>query len=230
MRRSAGDPHGVKRNTLLAICRYVCKRKEVSLASSVLILRFLHGYYPNEVSRLTHRSRSAVDGLLRAARNDLKEYLRELPPYYLSDADEPLRLSNCHDELAADVMGLRQILFMARKGQCFEREQLRTIYSDANAKLSKLQLSHLVGCPRCLDLANSLLNLVPLRERSPVDAIGKIPALLTSVVLLIKLGCLVDLTVLLQQTGDSWSDVVCFMFDWGVFWQQNVEAFTDFLT
>jgi RNA polymerase sigma factor (sigma-70 family) len=231
-RLSAADPHGAlqARNTLLAICRYVCRRKEVSLASIVLILRFLHGYYPNEVARLTRRSRSAVDGLLRAARNDLRVYLHELPPYNFGDADEPLRLSKWHGDVAADIIGVRRILFEARKGQCFQHEQLRRIYSDANVKLSRSQLSHLVSCPHCLDLANSLLNMLPLRERSPVDVIGKIPALLASLVLMIKLGLLIDLSQLLQQNADSVSDFLCFVMDWGTFWQQNAEALSDFLT
>jgi RNA polymerase sigma factor (sigma-70 family) len=228
---SSADPHSAlqARNTLLAICRYVCERKEVSIASSILVLRFLHGYYPNEVARLTNRSRSAVDGLLKSARHDLKVYLSELPLYYLTDPDERLRFYGWSGDVVADVFGLRSILFEARKGQCFEREQLRAIYANVNSKLSRLQLSHLASCPHCLELANSLLNLGPLRERSPVDAIGKIPTLLVSLVLIVKMGFLIDLSVLLQQNADSCADLMSFVIYWGVFCQQNVEALSDLL-
>src|SRR5262245_6212506 len=45
------DPQGVlqARNLLITLFRYVCQRKDFSIASSVLVLRFLHGYYPEEV-------------------------------------------------------------------------------------------------------------------------------------------------------------------------------------
>src|SRR5262245_44174293 len=72
-----GDPQGAvqARNLLLTLCRYVCKRKDSSVASSVLVLRFLLGYYPEEVAKVTRRTRSSVDGLLKSARGDLKRYL-----------------------------------------------------------------------------------------------------------------------------------------------------------
>src|SRR5260370_19182032 len=37
---------------LRTVCEYACARKEPSKAGSILILRFFHGYYPEEISKL----------------------------------------------------------------------------------------------------------------------------------------------------------------------------------
>src|SRR5262245_58453663 len=39
------------RDQLRRVCRYACLRKETSKSGSVLILRFFHGYYPNEIAQ-----------------------------------------------------------------------------------------------------------------------------------------------------------------------------------
>ena len=42
---------------LRQVCHYACVRKESSKAGSVLILRFMHGYYPAEIARFTGSTR-----------------------------------------------------------------------------------------------------------------------------------------------------------------------------
>src|SRR5215210_6141597 len=37
---------------LRQVCNYACARKDTSKAGSVLILRFLHGYYPGEIAKV----------------------------------------------------------------------------------------------------------------------------------------------------------------------------------
>ena len=55
----ATDPRELVRvqDDLRQVCRYACLRKETSKAGSVLILRFIHGYYPTEIARLMRSSR-----------------------------------------------------------------------------------------------------------------------------------------------------------------------------
>ena len=188
------DPYGIvqARNLLVTICRYVCQRKDTSIASSILVLRFLHGYYPNEVAKLTHRTRSAVDGLLKSARRDLKGHLSKLPLCHFRDNVEAFQASDSWAGVILDGFGMRRILFEARKGQCFEQEQLQAIYSNANVRLSRCELSHLVSCPRCLDEANVILHLPLLRDRSPIDVLSKIPIVLSSLIFTAKLSCILD--------------------------------------
>lgn len=222
------DPYGVvhAKNTLLTVCYYVCRRKDDSIASSILVLRFLHGYYPNEVAKLTRRTRSAVDVLLKSARCELKQYLSALPSCPLPDIDKTFVSSDWKTGISSDMFGVRQILFEARKGSCFGSERLRAIYSNDKSRLSRAELSHLVSCPQCLDSASAVLGLVPQRERSLFDALGKIPAVVGALVFVGKVmlhsyllsppsallvsdwfGALVDLSAYLQDNVDTISDL-----------------------
>jgi RNA polymerase sigma factor (sigma-70 family) len=224
------DPHGAlqARKTLLAICRYVSRRKEASIASSILVLRFLHGYYPNEVAQLTCRTRSAVDVSLKVARRDLKEYLGELPLGSFREIEERPHSSVHKNDMAGDLSGLRRILFEAKKGECFNREQLGEIYADVNAKLSRSELSHLVSCASCLDHANAVLGLVSLRNRSPIDVLGKIPTAVWVLFFSVRLAALAILYSFWQEP-DAVSDLLCGVADCSAIWQQQADLMSDYL-
>src|SRR6266851_2179427 len=60
---------------LRRVCQYACARKETSKAGSVLILRFFHGYYPSEITKVIRGTRHAVDLRLRSARAEAKATL-----------------------------------------------------------------------------------------------------------------------------------------------------------
>src|SRR5687768_3512077 len=62
---------------LRRVCQFACIRKETSKAGSVLILRFLHGYYPKEIAQIMRTTRQGVEERLRTARNEARQYLRE---------------------------------------------------------------------------------------------------------------------------------------------------------
>src|SRR5262249_54572763 len=152
---------------------FACEQRELSIAISVLVLRFIHGYYPNEVAQLTHRTRGAVDGFLKAARSALKLHLGDLRPYYFSGAHECFSSSVPHG--STDIFSLQRIVFADPKGICLEPEHLRSIYSRRAAKITRRQLSHLVTCSTCLDEVNAILGISSLKNRSPIDVLGKIP-------------------------------------------------------
>jgi RNA polymerase sigma factor (sigma-70 family) len=176
------------RNLLVILCRYMCKRKDYSIASSVLVLRFLLGYYPEEVAKVARRSRGSVDGLLKSARGDLKKYLQELPLSCVNLKTAPDGIGNRATHSTSDTFGVSRILFESRKGKCFESQQLQKIYFSANARLSRIELSHMVSCPRCLDKTNLLLRIPLLRERSPIDVLSKVPIVLSSLLFLANFG------------------------------------------
>jgi hypothetical protein len=69
---------------LLRACDFSCYRKEIAVTSSVLILRFLHGFYPGEICALLKARRKAVDKWILRGRNEVKQHLAS--PYPLSDA------------------------------------------------------------------------------------------------------------------------------------------------
>src|SRR6266545_4080445 len=71
---------------LRTVCHYACRRRKTSKAGSVLILRFFHGYYPEEIASVLRITRPAVKDRLRLARAEAK--------LYLSDSD---RLNLLHE-------------------------------------------------------------------------------------------------------------------------------------
>src|ERR671927_1558041 len=75
----AADPRELIRvqDDLRQVCHYACLRKESSKAGSVLILRFMHGYYPGEIARVLRSSREAVEERLRAARVEARQFLED---------------------------------------------------------------------------------------------------------------------------------------------------------
>jgi len=158
---------------LRAICHHACARKEASITGSVLILRFFHGYVPSEVARLIHSSRNIVDVQLRSARAEAIACLGN-PSSASVKRNSLLRLRpKSRIQLATDLLTeLREVIFATRRGGCFNSQQLKEIYRTQKA-LNRATLSHLVSCPRCLDEANKLLGLSPLRERDAIDVLGR---------------------------------------------------------
>ena len=172
------DPrdHIKTQDELRTVCHYACRRRKTSKAGSVLILRFFHGYYPEEVASVLRITRPAVKDRLRLARAEAR--------LYLSDSD---RLNLIHDKhkeerpraevgrLSGDLLNeLRQTIFNSCEGPCFSRKQLAEFYAPADeGALSVENLAHIVTCAKCLDEVNRILGLPLLAERYASDTTGK---------------------------------------------------------
>src|SRR5260370_6724620 len=154
------------------VCQYACRRRKNLKAGSVLILRFFHDYYPEEVAKLLRITRPAVKDRLRLARAEAK--------LYLSDSD---RLNLLHEKRVEDrprveigrlsdniLDELRQTIFGSREGSCFTRKQLDGFYShEDSGRLSADVVAHLVSCAKCLDEVNRNLGLPLLADRYASD-------------------------------------------------------------
>ncbi|HKR61484.1 MAG TPA: sigma-70 family RNA polymerase sigma factor [Pyrinomonadaceae bacterium] len=165
---------------LRTVCEYACARKEFSKAGSILILRFFHGYYPEEISKVSRISRPAVKERLRAARAEAKLYLENpkgvhflrssqtgLPEPVQARAGEPSVISG-------DFLGdIRRMIFSSRRGLCLAKDELQNLYRLEEAIVDCEQLAHIVSCAQCLDSVNALLNLPSLSSRYPVEAAGR---------------------------------------------------------
>lgn len=174
----AADPRDLIRvqDDLRQVCHYACVRKESSKAGSVLILRFMHGYYPVEIARLTGSTREAVEERLRVARNEARQYLKDPESLRFINRERGVRAAptgyvQTPEELLRD---LRQRVFDSRRGACPAGERLSKIY-EAKGGPDCATLAHLVSCPRCIDEANDLHELPLLSERFPVDSLGAEP-------------------------------------------------------
>lgn len=175
----AADPRDLIRvqDDLRQVCHYACLRKESSKAGSVLILRFMHGYYPNEIASFTTSSRQAVEERLRIARNEARQYLRDPESLRFINKEKGARAASTGyaqtpEELLQD---LRRRVFDSRRGECLSAKRLSEIYNGKGGGPDCATLAHLVSCPRCIDEINGLRNLPPLSERHPTDALGSEP-------------------------------------------------------
>ncbi|HMJ25406.1 MAG TPA: RNA polymerase sigma factor, partial [Pyrinomonadaceae bacterium] len=174
----SGDPRQQIRlqDELRQVCQYACDRKETSSAGSVLILRFMHGYYPREIAQVMRSTRKAVEERLRIARLEARQYL--LNPSQLhfmhgtaaGRTQVPTGFARSADQLLDE---LRRAVFDSRQGACLRRADLTSLYSESDrAGIDQPTLAHLASCPDCLDEVNGLLALPLLIERFPTDTIG----------------------------------------------------------
>lgn len=160
------------RDKLVAICQIACARKETSVAASLLILRFFHGYLPEEIARLTHRTRNVVDVQLKLARWEISSTgnqrigVRKKGSLGVS---QKLKRSQPTGDLLTE---LREKIFATRRGDCLDEEQFKKLH-NSRSPVSRNRVSHLVSCINCLEEANRVLGLPPLRERNALDALGR---------------------------------------------------------
>src|SRR5574341_851997 len=174
----AADPRDRIRmqDELRAVCRYACRRKESSKAGSVLILRFFHGYYPEEIAKMLRVTRPAIKEHLRFARAEARAYLADPERLSFMQDDKVLRTPKINsDQSAEDLSGeLRNAIFDSRQGQCLTSKEQREFYDAENVGGPDCKtLAHIVSCSDCLDGVNAMLGLPLLSSRYPVDTIGK---------------------------------------------------------
>ena len=163
---------------LRRVCQFACLRKETSKAGSVLILRFLHGYYPKEIAQIMRTTRQAVEERLRTARNEAKQYLKNPRSLHFIRGSSGVPalpfetgFARTSDELLVE---LRHSIFSSRQGECLPRKDLKQLYNNNDtSSLDQTTLAHVVSCRNCLDAVNALLNLPLLVERFPTDTLGK---------------------------------------------------------
>ncbi|HYO99125.1 MAG TPA: sigma-70 family RNA polymerase sigma factor, partial [Pyrinomonadaceae bacterium] len=160
---------------LRQICRYACIRKETSKAGSVLLLRFMLGYYPREIALVMRGSRQAAEERLRAARGEARLFLENPGSLHF--------LGRSPDEVSVDVDGyartteeflqdLRKAVFRSCRGDCLSAGRVASLYGGGEPSIEAETLAHIVSCARCLDAVNRRLGLPLLSERYPTDTLG----------------------------------------------------------
>jgi RNA polymerase sigma factor (sigma-70 family) len=161
---------------LRRVCHYACQRKETSKAGSVLILRFFHGYYPNEIAQILKCTRPAISKWERIARAEARVFLDN--PTALTFLQAAPRMEDAqigYTRMTKDFLNeLRDAVFRSKHHECPSNKELVSFYrSDADAGVEPEVLAHLVSCQGCLDTVNKTLGLPLLAERYPTDTLGK---------------------------------------------------------
>lgn len=111
---------------LCRICQYASIRKNSSKVGSIVILRFFHGYYPNEIAAVTRSSRAGVDKMLQRARTEARLYLKD-----------PKSLSFLNDEQPAADLQIR----FGQEPEDFLCELRKALYARATENASQLHNS-----------------------------------------------------------------------------------------
>ncbi len=166
------------RDELGAVCQYACIRKESAKAGSVLILRFFHGYYPEEIARILLSNALAVNKRLQLARAEAKLYLENPDRLSFMGDKQSISIEKLNiDHFGEDLrLELRRHIFASRQGECIPEEELRELYESEAAKgIDHGTAAHIVSCQICIENVNSMLGLSPLATRYPLDTIGNDP-------------------------------------------------------
>lgn len=187
-------------NDLRRVCAFLCWRKGSAKSASYLILRFFHGYYPEEVRRIALTSRDVVDHGIRLAAGEAKAFLAD-PGRLRFMPGRPKR--NREDESQPEAPGslpaiipvlfavpaaeflhvLNETIITSRTDACLPREELLAHYEQFSAvqgaagantvaSVDRALLAHLVSCPPCLDAVNHYLRMPPLSDRFPGERLG----------------------------------------------------------
>src|SRR5438034_5403431 len=173
---TSAQVHAQIREQLRRLCHYACVRKTSSKAGSVLLLRFFHGYYPEEISRVSRTSRQAVEDRLRTARTEARAFLED--PASLSfmsgRLSSPPPQRNTANTTEDFMEELRREIYGSREGLCLSRKEIEQLYgASESTPVDQQTLSHFVSCPDCLDTANRVLGLPLLAERFPITTMSK---------------------------------------------------------
>jgi RNA polymerase sigma factor (sigma-70 family) len=161
---------------LRAVWRYAQLRKHSSKAGSVLLLRFFHGYYPEEIALILRASRDAVDHLLREARREVRASLAE--PGACGDQACTIGTGWPAEGLLHPpdlAMALHQAALRSDpNGICLTDADVTARYpaSGDGPSVPVNVVAHIASCGHCLSRVTRRLDLPPLADRHPLDAIG----------------------------------------------------------
>ena len=165
-------------NELRRIVSYLLWRKPSAKYASMFLLRFFHGYFPEEITRICLVTRHAVDLSLRYARQELKAYLANGHQIHESLIPSPPECETRYMPLSTHEFAeeLRDSIFAAGSEVCVLPHQLMLRYRESHPKpLDSETLSHVVSCKHCLDMVSQARGLLPPSGRSPGDTVGSAP-------------------------------------------------------
>lgn len=172
------------------ICRLSCIRRETSISGSLILLRYFHDFSPNEVSRISRRSRNAIESRIAAARRDILYYAKN-PETMRARLRRQVsgKTQTAQSEAIDFEHELREIIFSFRKGPCYTPADLEFFYRIHKSPPSQKTIAHIVTCERCLTAVCDLLGIGDVAQRHPLDGLKEgfaasillVPAILVEV-------------------------------------------------
>ncbi len=149
-------------DSLVEICEVACAKRRSMIAASLLILRYFLGYSIEDLSKVSNRSRNAVDTRLAVFRREIAGQLRTTAPRSSLGGQVTWIETKTFEQL-------RERIFRTPLGRCIPLNQLKRAYRWKSGRPDREELSHLVSCRTCLETANRLLKIDSLEQRHPLD-------------------------------------------------------------
>lgn len=160
---------------LRRIVNYLNWRKQQTKAASVLLLRFIHGFFPSEIMQIAILNRRSVDTGLAQAREESKSYLAHPGKVQAMYRSAPPSQLPAQPVLAPEafVLALRTAVFDSGYGECLPEAVLRARYLGSSPRAIECDLlAHIVSCRKCLNLVSRWCKLPSIDNRIPEEAWG----------------------------------------------------------
>ena len=166
-------------NALRRIVSYVCWRKESAKSASMLILRYFHGYYPEEIVRIAQTTRQSVGKRLQEGREEANLYVSSPGRLRIMHLPQPPEMIPSHSALPSDqlIPELKKTIFASCRTECLTEEALRKRYQKKiPVPIPRELLAHIVSCEHCLNLVNHHYGFTPPSDRYLEDSLGRDPS------------------------------------------------------
>jgi DNA-directed RNA polymerase specialized sigma24 family protein len=163
-------------DTLQRIASYLIWRKESLKSASMLILRYFHGYYPDEIMRIALvKRRNAVETALCEAREEVRLYIADPDRFHKAHLANPPEVIPLSSTLSSEqfILALQKIVFSSCRTECLPEEVLLASYkADHHEPIERRLLAHIVSCKHCLRLVSGFFQMAPPSERIPEESLG----------------------------------------------------------
>ena len=165
-------------NEIREILAFLLWRKRTARFASMFLLRFFHGYFPEEIAYICISKRVAVDLGLSQARRELKAHLADPRQIHVLGRSpfpeqKPVNTAIPIDNFEHE---LRRSIFHSHVEPCPPIEELERSYNTLSQRsLDSNLLAHIVACEPCLDRAARHCNVPPPSSRSMNDSFGRSP-------------------------------------------------------
>ena len=168
---------------LRSILSFLLWKRKTTKFASIFLLRFFHGYFPEEIALICRSSRHSVDLGLRHARAELKTYFLDpgakqhlqvasMPHSAGPDSKDQAAVMPAHE--FADSLSQQVVAKLTES--CPTRGTLDRCYADNSTRAIEPELlGHIVTCRSCLRQVTELCRIVSRSTRSLDETLNSAP-------------------------------------------------------
>jgi hypothetical protein len=162
-------------NELRSILKYLLWTRHSAKFASIFLLRFFHGFYPEEIAAICISTRHAIDLSLRHARGEVKNFLQDPRSFEVPGRKRMPDLQHPNIAVPAHefVHELREEMFSGVRNNCPTPAEFERNYRSFHQRpLDCSFLAHVVTCESCLEKVTRICGTPPPSARSMEDSLG----------------------------------------------------------